>query len=90
MGGAKEKVKIALLNFNQTFLPGSARRPSQPSRGVENSGPVGFGNVTFLHNFSHLNNSIAHIVIVAEDSGQPPRRASVPVVVRYERLIRSS
>ena len=36
-----------------------------------------------LNNFSHLNSSVAHIVVVAEDSGQPPRRASVPVVVRY-------
>ena len=43
-----------------------------------------------LPNFSHLNSSVAHIVIVAEDCGQPPRRASVPVVVRYFRFAGSS
>ena len=29
-----------------------------------------------------MNGSTAHLVVVAEDSGVPPRRASVPVVVR--------
>ncbi len=30
-----------------------------------------------------MNSSEAHIVVVAEDSGIPPRRASVPVVVAF-------
>ena len=31
-----------------------------------------------------MNGSTAHLVVVAEDSGVPPRRASVPVVVRSD------
>ncbi len=35
------------------------------------------------YRFSHLNGSSAHIVVVAEDSGIPPRRDSVPVAVHF-------
>ena len=31
-----------------------------------------------------MNGTEAHIVVVAEDSGIPPRRASVPVVVMFD------
>ena len=34
-----------------------------------------------------MNGSTAHLVVVAEDSGVPPRRASVPVVVRSDSLL---
>ena len=36
-----------------------------------------------ISDLRYLNGSSAHLVVVAEDSGVPPRRASVPVVVRY-------
>ena len=34
-----------------------------------------------------MNGSTAHLVVVAEDSGVPPRRASVPVVVRSDSVL---
>ena len=37
-----------------------------------------------IKDLGHLNGTEAHIVVVAEDSGVPPRRASVPVVVRFD------
>ena len=35
----------------------------------------------FIKDLGRLQGSTAHLVVVAEDSGSPPRRASVPVVV---------
>ena len=37
----------------------------------------------FLRDLSFLTGPEAHIVVTAEDSGSPPRRASVPVLVRF-------
>ena len=37
----------------------------------------------FFFRYRYLNSSEAHIVVVAEDSGIPPRRASVPVVIKF-------
>jgi len=36
-----------------------------------------------IRNLNFMNGTDAHIVVVAEDSGIPPRRASVPVVVKF-------
>ena len=45
--------------------------------GITNSGQLR------IKDLRHMNGTEAHIVVVAEDSGVPPRRASVPVVVRF-------
>ena len=37
-----------------------------------------------IRDMSYMNGTEAHIVVVAEDSGIPPRRASVPVVVKFD------
>ncbi|CAB4054632.1 unnamed protein product [Lepeophtheirus salmonis] len=44
---------------------------------ISNSGELS------LRDISRINSSETHIVVVAEDSGIPPRRASVPVVVKF-------
>ena len=36
-----------------------------------------------IDDLSHLNNTEAHLVAIARDSGIPPRETSVPVVVRF-------
>ena len=46
--------------------------------GITNSGELR------INNLKRINGTEAHIVVVAEDSGVPPRRASVPVVVRFD------
>ena len=38
-----------------------------------------------LNEVEHLNNTEAHLVAVARDSGHPPRETSVPVLVRFGR-----
>ena len=38
---------------------------------------------------SFLTGSDAHIVVTAQDSGSPPRRASVPVLVRFASSVAS-
>ena len=37
-----------------------------------------------IRDMNYMNGTEAHIVVVAEDSGIPPRRASVPVVVKFD------
>ena len=43
----------------------------------------------FLSDLTHLTGPEAHIVVTAEDSGSPPRRASVPVLVRFASSVAS-
>ena len=44
----------------------------------------------FISDISYMTGTDAHLVVVAEDSGVPPRRASVPVVVRFAKEIAST
>ena len=37
-----------------------------------------------IRDMNYMNGTDAHIVVTAEDSGIPPRRASVPVVVKFD------
>ena len=46
--------------------------------GINNKGEI------FIRDMKYMNGTEAHIVVVAEDSGIPPRRASVPVVVMFD------
>ena len=43
----------------------------------------------FLSDLTFLTGPEAHIVVTAEDSGSPPRRASVPVLVRFASSVAS-
>ena len=43
-----------------------------------------------IRNLKFMNGTDAHIVVVAEDSGIPPRRASVPVVVKFAKGLSAS
>ena len=43
----------------------------------------------FITDLSYLTGSDAHIVVTAQDSGSPPRRASVPVLVRFASSVTS-
>ena len=40
------------------------------------------GDLT-ISDLKHLNNTEAHLVAIAKDSGSPPRETSVPVLVRF-------
>ncbi|CAG0889742.1 unnamed protein product [Darwinula stevensoni] len=53
------------------------RGPHARSFSVEEDGSV------YLRNMAVLNVSTAHFVVIARDSGSPPRQASVPVSVRF-------
>ena len=46
--------------------------------GISNKGEI------MIRDMNYMNGTEAHIVVVAEDSGIPPRRASVPVVVKFD------
>lgn len=68
---------IVLTSLQNIFLKNVIPRHYFRIFKVSNSGEL------VIDDLEHLNNTEAHIVAIARDSGSPPRETSVPVLVRF-------
>ena len=68
---------IVLTSLHNIFLKNVIPRHYFRIFKVSNSGEL------VIDDLEHLNNTEAHIVAIARDSGSPPRETSVPVLVRF-------